>query len=69
MSMAPSLSTFSDTDDLELDVQDYLKWRANNSHIGVRYVNQDHPQIFVPSESGQKVRIEKRALQNLSHIE
>jgi len=73
MSSAPTLP--SGEDSLHLDLEDYLKWRAKNSHIGVPYVDPDYPQIFVPSsvkddECGQKVCTENEPLdENMSHIE
>lgn len=76
MSTVPTMNTFSGEDGLDVDLEDYLKWRATNSHIGVRNVNHDYPQIFIPSsmsvkddESSQTVCIEKDAGENLSHTE
>jgi len=73
--MAPTPSEFSNENGLQIDIDDYLKWRAENSHIGVQYVN-PYPQIFVPGcvfvgddEASQKVCIGTEPSTDLSYIE
>lgn len=67
--MAPTPVAISGEDGPPIDLEDYMKWRVKNNHIGVQYVNPGYPQIFIPSsasvkddESGQKVCIAKKAL-------